>query len=427
MRRSSAGGFIFSYLFSLYRHCVWAGLALLLFLLRIWIKAIPLLLPLAFVGVWLLAALVVILFLGWATKAGGKPSPPRENKNPYSAKNEDVFPGLKETETFTPDEWIGNIRTLWDAVSLLEVPIELFVDIVNQAAGSEDTSAEKICAFFDGLNEAGWLSQEEAPQREGCRGFLIDMDDEICCLGAVCDENAEAFVTSLRYYFLRMGCGYTVELLGGDILPKKTVAALLLHDFYPLLEAEGFVYNGDRFHRVIGPVAHVAEIRHTPRRQIYQVTMGAHLLPLGEYAMDCTGRPAKDPAALRCFDCAWQQSITVGDGLTEWAYGDTEEESAEVIKRLAGEWPGQSAAFFGPLTRWPEDFLAGAGAALAAPVHPIGMRLWARAAALAGDFALARALAEKALPDVPEYADALRAMLEEFIRDPESAVPAISG
>ena len=91
-----SGGFFLSYLFSLWRHSIWGGIALLLFLLRFWLTAIPLFLPLAFLGAWLLVALIFVSFLGWATKAGGRPDPPRANKNPYSAKNEDLFPGEKD-------------------------------------------------------------------------------------------------------------------------------------------------------------------------------------------------------------------------------------------------------------------------------------------------------------------------------------------
>jgi len=94
MRR--LGSFIISFGFSLWHHSIWGGLALILFLLRFWLTAIPWFLPLAFLGVWLLVALVFILFLGFATKAGGRPNPPQENKNPYSAKNEDIFPGSSE-------------------------------------------------------------------------------------------------------------------------------------------------------------------------------------------------------------------------------------------------------------------------------------------------------------------------------------------
>ena len=231
MRR--IGGFFISFGFSLFRHSIWGGLALLLFLLRFWIKAIPLFIPLVFLGAWLLVALVFVSFFGWVTKAGGRPAPWQENKNPYSAKSEDVFPALDETltaddywmgfayippaqeeeETFTVDEWMIHIRRLWEAVFLLGVPFELFLDLANRAQGAEVSPAERIIIFFDDLFVDGFLFLDEAPDRDGCRKFWIAIDCEICYFGAVLRENAEAFETKLRYYFLQMGCGYGVTLL----------------------------------------------------------------------------------------------------------------------------------------------------------------------------------------------------------------------
>jgi len=207
------GGFIVSFGFSLWRHSIWGGLALLLFLLRFWLKAIPLYLPLAFLGVWLLAALIVIAFLGWATKAGGRPDPPCENKNPYSAKNEDLFSGLRNAETFTVDEWMGHIRYLWDAVFLLGVPFELFLELANRAQEADASPEERIIIFLDDLFADGFLFLEEAPDRDGCRKFRINIDCETCYYGTVPAEHAEAFETKLRYYFLQMGCGYSVHLI----------------------------------------------------------------------------------------------------------------------------------------------------------------------------------------------------------------------
>ncbi len=51
---------------------------------------------------------------------------------------------------------------------------------------------------------------------------------------------------------------------------------------------------------------------------------------------------------------------------------------------------------------------------------------WARAAALAGELDLARALADKALPDVPERATLLRADLDAISRDPSTAIPILT-
>jgi len=222
------GGFFISYGFSLWRHSIWGGIALLLFLLRFWIKAIPLLLPLAFLGVWLLVALIFISFLGLATKAGGRPGPPMENKNPYSAKNEDLFPGpqeggtltaddywmgflyvphdREEAETFTVDEWMANIRCLWEAVFLLGVPFELFLELANRAQNADLSPWERIITFLDNLFAEGYLFLDEAPDRDGCRKFRITMNCDTCYYGTIPVEHAEAFETKLRYYFSRMGC-----------------------------------------------------------------------------------------------------------------------------------------------------------------------------------------------------------------------------
>lgn len=38
-------------------------------------------------GIWLLVLVLQMLLLGWASRCGNIPDPPRENKNPYSAGN----------------------------------------------------------------------------------------------------------------------------------------------------------------------------------------------------------------------------------------------------------------------------------------------------------------------------------------------------
>ena len=97
MRKLSAsGGFFICYIFNLFRHSGWGALALILWLLRLWLGVIPLFIPLALLGVWLLAALLVTLFFSWASRVGSEPSQLRKNINPYSAKNEDFLPPQKE-------------------------------------------------------------------------------------------------------------------------------------------------------------------------------------------------------------------------------------------------------------------------------------------------------------------------------------------
>lgn len=41
---------------------------------------------------WILLTAFFTLFIGWSNKCSNMPDPPRKNKNPYSAKTEDVFP-----------------------------------------------------------------------------------------------------------------------------------------------------------------------------------------------------------------------------------------------------------------------------------------------------------------------------------------------
>lgn len=37
-------------------------------------------------GIWILGIIIWMLVIGWAGKCSNKPDPPKENKNPYSAR-----------------------------------------------------------------------------------------------------------------------------------------------------------------------------------------------------------------------------------------------------------------------------------------------------------------------------------------------------
>lgn len=41
-------------------------------------------------GLWLLSILLWMDVIGWATRCGNTPDPPKENKNPYSAKTTEI-------------------------------------------------------------------------------------------------------------------------------------------------------------------------------------------------------------------------------------------------------------------------------------------------------------------------------------------------
>ena len=206
MRKPSrSDGFFLCFVLNLFWRSGWGALALLLWLLRLRLAVIPWYAPLIPLGAWLLSALAYTVFLSFVSRAGGRPAPQQENKNPYSARNEDYFP--VRNETFTVDEWMGHIQYLWDAVSLLGVPIEQFVDFANRAQAAEEPPGERISIFFGELYKAGLL----APEGD-CREFRICLGGASGYVGAVPVENAEAFETKLRYYFLQMDCGYGIML-----------------------------------------------------------------------------------------------------------------------------------------------------------------------------------------------------------------------
>lgn len=202
---------------------------------------------------------------------------------------------------------------------------------------------------------------------------------------------------------------------------KQTTTALLRAQFSPILKAQGFERSGDVLRRFDDPVAHVVDVVHQPRRGVFRVDLGVHVTLLGDVS-----RRAIDPAKIREADCAWRSSIIPGfrnDHDPDFVYGSTPEEAAESVAFLVSEWDRQSSAFFGRLTRWPEDFHEAARAAVDAPPHPAHLLTWARVAGLIGDMDLARRCAAVALPSVPERATTLRENLEGIIHDPQAAVP----
>ena len=191
-------------------------------------------------------------------------------------------------------------------------------------------------------------------------------------------------------------------------MDRTTINRELRAQFWPLLTATGFERKGDVARRRLdGGVVHVVEVQHRPRSAVFQVNLGAHLLALGDVA----GGAAPGTDVLRDYDCAWRGSIIAGFRHaqdSEFAYGRTAEEAAESVAFLASEWQRQSAAFFGSLTDFPEDFRARAQAVIAQSPHPAHMRTWARVAVLLDDPELAREIARAALPRVAERATALR-------------------
>lgn len=150
---------------------------------------------------------------------------------------------------------------------------------------------------------------------------------------------------------------------------------------------------------------------------------------LGFGSGDIIGHHHVDLSRIREPDCAWTASIVPGfvnDHTNGWPCLETAAATAEQIDFLVSEWPRQSSTLFDALSSWPEDFVAGARNALVETVHPAQIPKWARVAGLAGDLDLARALAEKALPGVPERATLLRADLAAISNDPRAAIPKLT-
>jgi hypothetical protein len=221
-------------------------------------------------------------------------------------------------------------------------------------------------------------------------------------------------------------------------MDKATVTGLLRKRFYPLLKQDGFVRQGDVARRVSGPVVHVTEVAHSPRRGVFYVRLGAHVTTLGRWASGPTGKPL-DASAVREATCAWRASVKTylaNDHSDDWPYCETTEQAVDMVEFLVCEWPRQSVEFFGPLSDWPAGFLALAAQAVDDPehfplpsgyaAHPAHRLTWALTAALAGDPELARRIALAALPSVPLGASDLRDKLALVADDPATALDALA-
>ncbi len=89
-RRSNAGGFLVSLLFTMALNLEWLLPAVLLVVFHfvfgwsLWWAALA-------AGLWLLWVVVVVWLLGLACRVGNAPKPQTENKNPYSKKTDELF------------------------------------------------------------------------------------------------------------------------------------------------------------------------------------------------------------------------------------------------------------------------------------------------------------------------------------------------
>ena len=95
-------GFLLCFLFNLLYNYWWGAIALILWVLFIWLR-IPIYLPIIGLAIWYGVAFISTLLVSWAVDASNAPTPMRENLNPYSAKNSDVFKDVFDSAG-TPDE-----------------------------------------------------------------------------------------------------------------------------------------------------------------------------------------------------------------------------------------------------------------------------------------------------------------------------------
>ena len=211
-------------------------------------------------------------------------------------------------------------------------------------------------------------------------------------------------------------------------MDKNFVSAQLRNQFYPILKTQGFTQKADVFRQIDGEIIRIVDIQHSVKRHCFQVNLGIHLRPLGEYIMGCTGKPLIIEK-MREYDCAWRNSILpnlINDYDSDWMYGSNEQEAIEMVQFLASEWNRQSQIFFNALAHWPQDFIHQANLAVQNPIHPMDMAKLCHVAAAAGNLDLVKTLAELALPAVPERATSLKQKLESFMINPHLAIPNIS-
>jgi len=99
-RGNSDDGFILCFMFNLLFNYWWGILTLVLWVLFL-IFRIPLYWTLIGALVWFGVAFLSTCLVTWAVKNSNEPTPHRENLNPYSAKNSDVFGAVKTQDVTT--------------------------------------------------------------------------------------------------------------------------------------------------------------------------------------------------------------------------------------------------------------------------------------------------------------------------------------
>lgn len=90
-------GFLMCFLTNLVLHFWWGLAALVLLILHFWLDVSPVFSWVLSV-IWGLHALILTLLVSWGNRSSSIPTPKKENKNPYSAKTEDILPKKDEPQ-----------------------------------------------------------------------------------------------------------------------------------------------------------------------------------------------------------------------------------------------------------------------------------------------------------------------------------------
>lgn len=88
-------GFFLCFLMNLILHFWWGAAALILLILHFWLQ-IPWFFSWAASVIWGVQSLVLTAIAYWVNQSGQERNPVRENKNPYSAKTEDLLSGREK-------------------------------------------------------------------------------------------------------------------------------------------------------------------------------------------------------------------------------------------------------------------------------------------------------------------------------------------
>ena len=97
VKGSAGDGFLLCFLVNLLFNFWWGLIAVILFVLYLFI-GISFIWSLVGLFVWLGVAFLSTALVIWAVSTSEEKTPERENLNPYSAKNSDVFPSADEQE-----------------------------------------------------------------------------------------------------------------------------------------------------------------------------------------------------------------------------------------------------------------------------------------------------------------------------------------